>query len=68
MTTESPFYFASVAPGGAIRALYGGPGYLEQGFNDANASTVPAGTSFTPFVYAAALEAPAWRDAWVEPL
>ncbi|BBJ40321.1 penicillin-binding protein [Streptomyces antimycoticus] len=46
---------ASVAPGGAIRALYGGPGYLEQGFNDANASNVPAGTSFTPFVYAAAL-------------
>ncbi|WAP60989.1 transglycosylase domain-containing protein [Streptomyces sp. S465] len=45
----------SVAPDGAIRALYGGPGYLKQGFNDANASNVPAGTSFTPFVYAAAL-------------
>ncbi|MFI1331794.1 transglycosylase domain-containing protein [Streptomyces sp. NPDC020845] len=46
---------ASVSPDGRIAALYGGPGYLEQGFNDANASTVPAGTSFTPFVYAAAL-------------
>ena len=46
---------ASVAPDGSIAALYGGPGYLEQGFNDANASIVPAGTSFTPFVYAAAL-------------
>ncbi|MBH5337502.1 penicillin-binding protein [Streptomyces pactum] len=47
---------ASVAPDGRIVALYGGPGYLEQGFNDANASNVPAGTSFTPFVYAAALQ------------
>lgn len=46
---------ASVTPDGRIAALYGGPGYLEQGFNDANASNVPAGTSFTPFVYAAAL-------------
>nr|WP_245606278.1 transglycosylase domain-containing protein [Streptomyces himastatinicus] len=46
---------ASVTPGGRIEALYGGPGYLEQGFNDANASVVPAGTAFTPFVYAAAL-------------
>ncbi|MFH8366670.1 transglycosylase domain-containing protein [Streptomyces sp. NPDC018031] len=46
---------ASVTPDGKIAALYGGPGYLEQGFNDANASNVPAGTSFTPFVYAAAL-------------
>nr|WP_308358046.1 transglycosylase domain-containing protein [Streptomyces sp. NEAU-Y11] len=46
---------ASVAPDGRIAALYGGPGYLEQGFNDANASNVPAGTAFTPFVYAAGL-------------
>lgn len=46
---------ASVTTDGRIAALYGGPGYLEQGFNDANASNVPAGTSFTPFVYAAAL-------------
>ncbi|WKX74485.1 transglycosylase domain-containing protein [Streptomyces sp. XD-27] len=46
---------ASVAPDGRITALYGGPDYLKQGFNDANASNVPAGTVFTPFVYAAAL-------------
>ncbi|KUJ70993.1 penicillin-binding protein [Streptomyces albus subsp. albus] len=46
---------ASVTPDGGITALYGGPDYLKQGFNDANASNVPAGTSFTPFVYAAAL-------------
>lgn len=46
---------ASVDHNGGIAALYGGPGYLEQGFNDANASTVPAGTAFTPFVYAAGL-------------
>ncbi|WP_260867385.1 transglycosylase domain-containing protein [Streptomyces sp. SAJ15] len=46
---------ASVAPDGRIAALYGGPDYLKQGFNDANASNVPAGTAFTPFVYAAAL-------------
>ncbi|MFC0599074.1 transglycosylase domain-containing protein [Streptomyces palmae] len=46
---------ASITPDGGITALYGGPDYLKQGFNDANASNVPAGTSFTPFVYAAAL-------------
>ncbi|MFF3763828.1 transglycosylase domain-containing protein [Streptomyces sp. NPDC001922] len=47
---------ASVAPDGRILAVHGGPDYLKQGLNDANAVTVPAGTSFTPFVYAAALE------------
>lgn len=46
---------ASVATDGRIVALYGGRDYLKQGFNDANSSIVPAGTSFTPFVYAAAL-------------
>lgn len=46
---------ASVATDGRILALYGGRDYLKQGFNDANSSIVPAGTSFTPFVYAAAL-------------
>ncbi|MEU1624862.1 transglycosylase domain-containing protein [Streptomyces sp. NPDC020096] len=46
---------ASVVPDGRIVALYGGEDYLKQGFNDANASTVPAGSAFTPFVYAAAL-------------
>ncbi|GAA0354420.1 transglycosylase domain-containing protein [Streptomyces blastmyceticus] len=46
---------ASVTTDGRIVALYGGPDYLEQGFNDANSSVVPAGSAFTPFVYAAAL-------------
>ncbi|MBB5119163.1 transglycosylase domain-containing protein [Streptomyces eurocidicus] len=46
---------ASVTTDGRVVALYGGPDYLKQGFNDANSSVVPAGTSFTPFVYAAAL-------------
>ncbi|MER0245328.1 transglycosylase domain-containing protein [Streptomyces sp. HSW2009] len=47
---------ASVATDGRIVALYGGPDYVKQGFNDANASNVPAGTSFAPFVYAAGLQ------------
>jgi membrane peptidoglycan carboxypeptidase len=46
---------ASVAADGRIVALYGGPDYLKQGFNDANTSNVPVGTAFTPLVYAAAL-------------
>ncbi|MBZ4320952.1 penicillin-binding protein [Streptomyces sp. SCA2-4] len=46
---------ASVTTDGRIVALYGGEGYLKQGFNDANSSVVPAGSAFTPFVYAAAL-------------
>ncbi|MEU5048568.1 transglycosylase domain-containing protein [Streptomyces sp. NPDC021096] len=46
---------ASVSTEGRILALYGGPGYLKQGFNDANSTVVPAGTAFGPFVYAAAL-------------
>ncbi|WP_242646353.1 transglycosylase domain-containing protein [Streptomyces triculaminicus] len=46
---------ASVATDGRILALYGGPDYLKQGFNDANSTVVPAGTTFGPFVYAAAL-------------
>ncbi|MFD9359656.1 transglycosylase domain-containing protein [Streptomyces sp. NPDC060031] len=47
---------ASVAPDGRLLAVYGGPDYLKQGFNESNATTVPVGTAFTPFVYAAALE------------
>ncbi|MBB5936073.1 transglycosylase domain-containing protein [Streptomyces zagrosensis] len=47
---------ASVEADGRIVALYGGPDYVKQGFNDANASNVPAGTVFTPFVYAAGLQ------------
>ncbi len=46
---------ASVTGDGRIVALYGGPDYLKQGFNDANSSVVPAGTTFGPFVYASAL-------------
>ncbi|WP_175407750.1 transglycosylase domain-containing protein [Streptomyces sp. TRM64462] len=46
---------ATVATDGRIVALYGGPGFLKQGFNEANAVTVPAGSAFAPIVYAAAL-------------
>ncbi|MER5865112.1 transglycosylase domain-containing protein [Kitasatospora sp. NPDC002040] len=47
---------ASVGTDGRILALYGGPDYLKQGFDNANASNVPAGSAFTPIVYAAALD------------
>ncbi|GHJ41379.1 transglycosylase domain-containing protein [Streptomyces sp. TS71-3] len=46
---------ASVAADGRILALYGGPDYVTQGFDDANISIVPAGTLYGPFVYAAGL-------------
>ncbi|WP_441248065.1 transglycosylase domain-containing protein [Kitasatospora sp. McL0602] len=46
---------ASVAPDGRLLALYGGPDYLKQGFDNANTSTVPVGSAFTPLVYAAGL-------------
>lgn len=46
---------ASVAPDGRILAVYGGPDFATQGFNESNSITIPAGSSFTPFVYAAAL-------------
>lgn len=47
---------ASVAPDGRLLAVYGGHDFLKQGFNQSNATTIPAGSVFTPFVYAAALE------------
>ncbi|MDH6123508.1 transglycosylase domain-containing protein [Kitasatospora sp. GP82] len=47
---------ASVAPDGRILAVYGGPDYLKQGFNNANTSNVPVGSAFMPFVYAAGLD------------
>ncbi|MEU2059075.1 transglycosylase domain-containing protein [Streptomyces sp. NPDC013455] len=47
---------ASVAADGRILAVYGGPDHRKQGYNESNATTVPAGTAFTPFVYAAGLE------------
>ncbi|GAA2417429.1 transglycosylase domain-containing protein [Streptomyces glaucosporus] len=46
---------ATVAADGRILALYGGPGFLKQGFNESNAVTVPAGSAFAPLVYASAL-------------
>ncbi|MDH6139943.1 MULTISPECIES: transglycosylase domain-containing protein [Kitasatospora] len=45
----------SVATDGRVLAVYGGPDYLKQGYDNANAAIVPAGSAFTPFVYAAAL-------------
>ncbi|MFE6666561.1 transglycosylase domain-containing protein [Streptomyces sp. NPDC057697] len=50
------FGAASVAPDGRILAVYGGPDYERQAFNESNASTVPAGSAFAPFVYAAGLQ------------
>ncbi|MFF0788211.1 transglycosylase domain-containing protein [Streptomyces spiralis] len=47
---------ASVAADGRILAVYGGPDHRTQGFNESNASTVPAGSAFQPFVYAAGLQ------------
>nr|WP_225097156.1 transglycosylase domain-containing protein [Streptomyces sp. CoH27] len=47
---------ASVAADGRILAVYGGPDHRTQGYNESNAATVPAGTAFLPFVYAAGLE------------
>ncbi|MER5640581.1 transglycosylase domain-containing protein [Kitasatospora sp. NPDC002227] len=46
---------ASVATDGRVLAVYGGPDYLKQSYDNANSAVVPAGTAFTPFVYAAAL-------------
>ncbi|MFD4943367.1 transglycosylase domain-containing protein [Streptomyces sp. NPDC058239] len=50
------FGASSVAPDGRILAVYGGPDFERQAFNESNAGTVPAGSAFTPFVYAAGLE------------
>lgn len=47
---------ASIAADGRVLAVYGGPDHREQGYNESNATTVPAGSAFLPFVYAAALE------------
>ncbi|MGW7194711.1 transglycosylase domain-containing protein [Streptomyces chryseus] len=52
----------TVGADGKILALYGGPGFLKQGFNESNAVTVPAGSAFAPFVYAAALSDGVVRD------
>jgi len=47
---------ASVATDGRILAVYGGPDHRTQGYNESNATTVPAGSAFLPFVYAAGFE------------
>ncbi|MFD7435489.1 transglycosylase domain-containing protein [Streptomyces sp. NPDC059861] len=47
---------ASIASDGRILAVYGGPDHRTQGYNESNATTVPAGSAFLPFVYAAGLE------------
>ncbi|ULR50325.1 penicillin-binding protein [Streptomyces deccanensis] len=47
---------SSVGADGRILAVYGGPDHRRQGFNESNATTVPAGSAFLPFVYAAGLE------------
>ncbi|MFF5402579.1 transglycosylase domain-containing protein [Streptomyces misionensis] len=47
---------ASVTTDGRILAVYGGPDHRTQGYNESNATTVPAGSAFLPFVYAAGLE------------
>jgi membrane peptidoglycan carboxypeptidase len=47
---------SSVASDGRIIAVYGGPDHRKQGYNESNATTVPAGSAFLPFVYAAGLE------------
>lgn len=47
---------ASIASDGRVIAVYGGPDHRTQGYNESNATTVPAGTAFLPFVYAAGLE------------
>ncbi|MGW5605070.1 transglycosylase domain-containing protein [Streptomyces sp. NPDC003753] len=50
------FGAASVSTDGRILAVYGGPDHRTQGYNESNAATVPAGSAFLPFVYAAGLE------------
>ncbi len=47
---------ASVAADGRILAVYGGPDHRTQGYNESNATTVPVGSAFLPFVYASALD------------
>jgi membrane peptidoglycan carboxypeptidase len=50
------FGASSVDAEGRILAVYGGPDHRRQGFNESNATTVPSGSAFLPFVYAAGLE------------
>src|SRR5699024_8401371 len=43
-------------PTGAIRGMYGGPDYVEQGQNDSTQSRMQAGSTFKTFTLIAALE------------
>ncbi|MEU8467503.1 transglycosylase domain-containing protein [Streptomyces sp. NPDC029006] len=56
VAADAHYGASSVAADGRVLAVYGGPDHRKQGYNDSNATTVPAGTAFTPFVYAAGLE------------
>nr|WSY57974.1 penicillin-binding protein [Streptomyces sp. NBC_00886] len=56
MAKTAHYGASSVSSDGRILAVYGGPDHRTQGFNESNATTVPAGSAFEPFVYAAALE------------
>ncbi|WP_345680900.1 transglycosylase domain-containing protein, partial [Yinghuangia aomiensis] len=48
---------ASVVPGdGAVVALYGGPDFLKQEYNDATRRDIQVGSTFKPFVVTAALK------------
>ncbi|MFJ7072964.1 transglycosylase domain-containing protein [Streptomyces sp. NPDC098781] len=47
---------ASIATDGRVLAVHGGPDHRTQGYNESNATTVPAGSAFQPFVYASALQ------------
>ncbi|GGM85394.1 penicillin-binding protein [Streptomyces fuscichromogenes] len=53
---------ASVTTDGRIVAVYGGPDHRTQGYNESNATTVPAGSAFLPFVYAAGLQNGAHKE------
>ncbi|MFJ7147921.1 transglycosylase domain-containing protein [Streptomyces sp. NPDC100445] len=56
VAADAHYGASSVAADGRILAVYGGPDHRRQGYNESNATTVPAGSAFTPFVYAAGLE------------
>ncbi|WP_206739282.1 transglycosylase domain-containing protein [Streptomyces sp. L2] len=65
--TYVQFGAASVKPNdGAIVALYGGPGYENGHFtNNADSQGVPVGSTWKPFVLAAAMEYGTYRDPGV---
>ncbi|WP_199835931.1 transglycosylase domain-containing protein [Streptomyces sp. TP-A0356] len=56
MAKTAHYGAASVTTDGRILAVYGGPDHRTQGYNESNSASVPAGSAFLPFVYAAGLE------------